>query len=342
MENFVEKAAQAVGRKFRERPLQGVFAGRLNHGSPDNYFRSLASNLRGRLLQLFPPLPAGKPEDQNPELPSLFCLAGREGMFCGVQSPRESNGFFPGGTRFVRQDSDSTISRAGAKIAGALHYLRLWRQPPPPGSQWLELGASPGGMTAELLMRDYRVTAVDRAPLDPRLDHRPGLRFVASDAGSFRPPPGVRYDALLCDLNGEARNSFQYVVRLAPHLVPRGLVVFTLKTAGADSLAAMLGLVADVIASARDGGLELIAKTHLAGNRREFTLFFELAASAVAGGAKRFRKASAPRDERSSGIAGADPAQEAADRAVAARFGSRGIKRVPGPGDGTVRRLHAP
>ena len=86
-----------------------------------------------------------KPRNRTP---NLFCLVGKEGLFCGLQSPAASNGFYPGGTKFIRQNTPDTISRAGAKIAEALHYLQLKKTPPPAGSQWLELGASPGGMTA--------------------------------------------------------------------------------------------------------------------------------------------------------------------------------------------------
>ena len=47
-------------------------------------------------------------------------------------------------------------------------------------------------MTAELLARGYRVTAVDRAPLDRRLENAPGLRMVLADAATFQPGAGRR------------------------------------------------------------------------------------------------------------------------------------------------------
>jgi 23S rRNA C2498 (ribose-2'-O)-methylase RlmM len=251
--------------------------GPLDPGSPNKYCRSLASNLRGRTLQLFPPLRAATAEAQNPDEASLFCLVGKEGLFCGMQSPRAANGFHPGGTKFIGQDSLETISRAGAKIAEALHYLLMYRPPLPAGSHWLELGASPGGMTSELLARDYRVTAVDRAPLDKRLERRPGLTFVRADAAAFLPQQAARYDALLSDLNGDARESIRLVINLSRFLRPEGLVVFTLKTPGAETVSEMIELFNDVVAGATAAGLRLIAKTHLTYNRQEFTLFFERA-----------------------------------------------------------------
>ncbi len=274
-ENFIEKAAQALVKKFAARDPQSLLIGPLDAGAQNRYYKSLASNLRGRALQLFPKLRAGSAEEQDPALASLFCLIGKEGLFAGMSTPRDANGFHPGGVKFIRQGEGAMISRAGAKIAEALHWLQLHRPPLPEGSHWLELGASPGGMTGELLQRNYAVTAVDRAPLDVRLRRAPGLTFLREDAAEFHPPAAARYDALLCDLNGDARASLRTVARLAPHLRAAGVVVFTLKTPGAETMAEMLALCRAVETDAAAAGLALIARTHLNYNRHEFTLCFE-------------------------------------------------------------------
>src|SRR5690606_37598236 len=117
---------------------------------------------RGRMLQVFPPLAVGEAEKQHSDRPSPFCVVGKGGLYAGLSTPKEANGFNPGGTKFISQGAEDTISRAGAKIAEALHYMRLHLPDLPPDTHWLELGASPGGMTAELLGRGHRVTAVDR------------------------------------------------------------------------------------------------------------------------------------------------------------------------------------
>lgn len=274
-EGFVEKAAQALLAKFGPRAPQGIFTAALHPTSPDRYFRQLASNLRGRLVQVFPDLRAPRVEDQDAEAETLFALVGKEGLYAGMQSPRLSNGFFPGGSRYLAQDEPGTISRAGAKIAEALHYLRLHRPVPPQGAHWLELGACPGGMTSELLARGQRVTAIDRAPLDPRLDGRAGLTFVLGDATRFSPPAARRYDALLCDMNGPAAESIAAVARLSAFVRDGGLVVFTLKLPRVESVSEPLELLARTVAAARRAGLRLFAKTHLTYNRHESTLFFE-------------------------------------------------------------------
>jgi len=275
-DGFVEKAARALAGKFGRMKPQAVLAGAFDPGDPNRYYRTLASNLRGRTLQLFPTAAGAmkSAEDQDRMAPTLFCLVGKEGLFCGLQSPAAAHGFYPGGTKFVRQNAPGTISRAGAKIAEALHQLRLYQDPPCAGSRWLELGASPGGMTAELLERGYQVTAVDRAPLDPRLDGARGLRFVLANATAFRPETGAAYDAILSDMNGDARDAIARVIRLTEFLRPGGLVVFTLKLAGVESFAAANEAEADVAGCAAAAGMRMIARTHLTYNRHEFTLFF--------------------------------------------------------------------
>ncbi len=275
MENFIEKAAQSLLKKFGPLHPQAIRMGPLQSGSPDRYYKSLASNLRGRALQLFPGLSGAAPaETQDPDTPTLFCFTGREGLFAGMQSPRDCNGFHPGGTKFISQGAAGAISRAGAKIAEALHHLMLHRPALPAGSHWLELGASPGGMTAELLQRRYRVTALDRAPLDRRLDGHAGLTFLKADAATFSPPPATTYDALLCDMNGDAGHALRQVVRLTKFMRPGGLIVFTLKTPGGETLAALQEAIRLTLRDAAAAGLHLVTLTHLTYNRQEFTCFF--------------------------------------------------------------------
>jgi 23S rRNA (cytidine2498-2'-O)-methyltransferase len=275
MEGFIEKAAQTLLKKFGGRRPQGIFIGTLHPTSPDKYYRGLASNLRGRVLQLFPKLPADTVEEQNPEVETLFCLVGKEGLFCGMQSPRACNGLYPGGSKYIDQDSPDTISRAGAKIAEALHYLLLYRPPLKEGSHWIELGACPGGMTSELLARNFRVTAIDRAPLDKRLSGRPGLKFFLEDVAAFQPRAGTSYDALLCDMNGPPEESIEQVIRLSRFLKPGGLVVFTLKVPRIDTMEEPNELFRLIVSMATAAGLRLFAQTHLTYNRHEFTLLLE-------------------------------------------------------------------
>lgn len=277
MEGFIEKAAQTIYYKFESRNPQTLLVGRLDPGSLKQYYKALASNFRGRALQVFE-LPEGSPktaEEQDPAKETLFCLIGKEGIFCGISTPLEAGGIYPGGTKYIAQNAEDTVSRAGAKIAEGLHFLSMHRWLPHEGAHWLELGASPGGMTSELLKRGYEVTAIDRAPLDARIANHPGVSFLREDVAEFVPPRGIRYDAILSDMNGAPRQAIKMVTRLKDFLNPRALVVFTLKTTGAESIAEIDLLEADVLEIAKASGLSLIARTHLTYNRQEFTLFFE-------------------------------------------------------------------
>lgn len=275
MAGFIEKAAQVVVKKFGKRHPQSLLVGQLNPASSDPYYKSMASNFRGRVLQLFPPMKVANVEDQDVDAETLYCLLGREGLFCGMQSPKASNGFYPGGSRYISLSSPATISRAGGKIAEALHYLLLYRPALAEGSHWLELGACPGGMTSELLARGHRVTAIDRAALDRRLDKYQGLTFIHDDVVNFIPPSGERYDAILSDMNGPPHLAMEEVIRLSANLKPSGLVIFTLKFSRVESIRDPLALYRSIVGLATTGGLTLFAKTHLTYNGHEFTLFFE-------------------------------------------------------------------
>lgn len=277
MSGFVEKAAQTLFQKFAATDFQAIFMGPIDSGNSNPYYRKLASNLRGRTLQLFPSEIANfrEIEAQCGTTGTLFCLIGQEGLYAGVHSPKASNGFYPGGTKFVSQGSSTTISRAGAKIAEALHYLMLDRSVPEATSHWLELGASPGGMTSELLSRGYRVTAIDRAPLDVRLQRAKNLHFIQADVADYRSDSRVAFDAILSDMNGGAIEAIGQVIRLSSFLVKGGLVIFTLKTPGAVGFSEIIELTNRVTQAAAENGLTLFAKTHLTYNRLEFTLFFE-------------------------------------------------------------------
>lgn len=278
MDGFVEKAAQATFRKFGSLNPQAIFIGQLDPDPRNRYYKTLASNLRGRTLQLFPDEIARfkDPEVQDSSRLTLFCLVGKEGLFCGMQSPAAANGFYPGGTKFISQKSPDVISRAGAKIAEALHFLRLYRPEVKKNARWLELGACPGGMTSELLDRGYRVTAIDRAPLDKRLDGHQELNFALMDVAAFRPGKAKVFDAILSDMNGDPREAIGQVIRLAENLTFEGIVIFTLKTQGVTTCAEMNELHRFALESASAAGLHHLATTHLTYNRHEFTMFFEL------------------------------------------------------------------
>jgi len=286
-QSFIEKSATAIASEFSPHSPRAVMTAAFEPHARHGYFRKLASNLRGRTLQLMP----GATSDADalgPDDPVVYALVGRTGLFCGLQTPCSTNGFHPGGTRFIRQSGDEVLSRAGAKIVEALHHMRLLCEPPPQGAHWLELGACPGGMTSELLRHHYHVTAIDRAPLDRALVGAKGLRFFHTDVVRWRPPGLQRFDALLCDMNGTADEAFGQVVRLSKFLQPAAPIVFTLKMTGAEKVSDIIELHHRILAAADAAGLTHLQTTHLTYNRREFTMFLATDTSS----SKRFSLAS--------------------------------------------------
>jgi hypothetical protein len=85
----------------------------------------------------------------------------------------------------------------------------------------------------------------------------------------------MQYDAILSDMNGDARESLAQVLRLSTNLRAGGLVVFTLKTPGVTTYEEVNELHRHALERALAAGLRLLASTHLTYNRHELTLFFE-------------------------------------------------------------------
>lgn len=275
MQGFVEKAASTLREKFAQRSPQAVVVGALDPSPAGRYYRTLASNLRGRALQMFEHVLQGAhaTEQQDPERMSLFVHIGSEGLFAGMATPRAAGGYFPGGTKFIQQAGDAVVSRAGAKCVEALHLVTCFRPVPNAGSHWLELGASPGGMTRELLDRGYQVTAIDRAEMHASLIGHPALVIRRMAVADFPKPAANFYQALLCDMNGDSLAAIRQVVRLSAGLQQGSLVIFTLKTHGQSSYAEINALHDEVIRQSHP--LRHLSTVHLNYNRMEMTIFFE-------------------------------------------------------------------
>ena len=100
----------------------------------------------------------------------------------------------PGGLADVADD-DSAPASSYRKLVEAFACVDGG---PQPGQTCVDLGACPGGWTRVLLHHGARVTAVDRAPLDPALMRHPDVTFVQGDAFAWKPPAPV--DWLVSDI----------------------------------------------------------------------------------------------------------------------------------------------
>ncbi len=104
---------------------------------------------------------------------------------------------FPGGVARFHEDRTGPPSRAYLKLWEACARLGAW---PGPGESCLDLGASPGGWTWAIASLGAAVTAVDRAPLDPRVAAMPGVRFRQDSAFGLDPEYQPPVDWLFSDV----------------------------------------------------------------------------------------------------------------------------------------------
>jgi 23S rRNA (cytidine2498-2'-O)-methyltransferase len=102
-----------------------------------------------------------------------------------LASASKTSPFVNGECRF-EEDRAGPPSRAYLKLWEALTRLGVW---PLPGETCLDLGAAPGGWTWALAQLGARVTAIDRAELDPRVAGLPGVAWRAGSAFAVAPEP---------------------------------------------------------------------------------------------------------------------------------------------------------
>jgi len=93
---------------------------------------------------------------------------------------------FVNGECVFEEDHIGPPSRAYLKLWEALTRLGDW---PRQGETCLDLGAAPGGWTFVLASLGARVTAIDKAPLDPRVAAMPGVVWREGSAFALPPEP---------------------------------------------------------------------------------------------------------------------------------------------------------
>lgn len=96
------------------------------------------------------------------------------------------------------EDKTNPPNRAYLKLWEALTLLGTY---PQPGETAIDLGASPGGWSYVMQTFGVNVTAVDKAPLDPRIGKLPRIQFLQQSAFALDPEKiATPVDWLLCDV----------------------------------------------------------------------------------------------------------------------------------------------
>ncbi len=111
-------------------------------------------------------------------------------------SPTQTSPFVNGEVSF-EEDRTGPPSRAYLKLWEACMRLGAW---PQPGEICLDLGASPGGWTWAIASLGARVTAVDRAPLDPEIAAMAGVSVRQESAFGIDPANEPALDWLFSDI----------------------------------------------------------------------------------------------------------------------------------------------
>jgi 23S rRNA (cytidine2498-2'-O)-methyltransferase len=112
-----------------------------------------------------------------------------------LASTRCSSPFANGEIHF--QESEIPPGRAYLKLWEILTRIGQW---PKAGDRCLDLGACPGSWTWVLQQLGAQITAIDRAPLDPKIAQLPGVSFLKKDAFSTKPEELAGIDWVFCDV----------------------------------------------------------------------------------------------------------------------------------------------
>ncbi|MGO2958000.1 MAG: SAM-dependent methyltransferase [Acetobacter sp.] len=111
-------------------------------------------------------------------------------------SAKKSTPFVNGTPQFI-EDRIGPPSRAYLKLWEACTRLGHW---PQTGQQCFDLGATPGGWTWAIAQLGANVTAIDRAPLDPRVAAMPTVSFQQGSAFGLEPTDLPEADWVFSDI----------------------------------------------------------------------------------------------------------------------------------------------
>ncbi len=168
---------------------------------------------------------------------------------------------WPAGSAPIALDK-APPSRAYQKLEEAFAWLG---DAPTAGQTCVDLGGAPGGWALTALKRGARVTAIDRAPLEPPAAGHPRLTAIIGNAFTFEPPKPV--DWLLCDVVCEPARTLKLIARWLDQRWCRCLVV-TVKFKGREGY----GVLAEVAPLFAAAGWRFARTKQLLHNKNEVTV----------------------------------------------------------------------
>jgi 23S rRNA (cytidine2498-2'-O)-methyltransferase len=168
---------------------------------------------------------------------------------------------WPAGSAPIALDK-APPSRAYQKLEEAFAWLG---DAPTAGQTCVDLGGAPGGWALTALKRGARVTAIDRAPLEPPAAGHPRLTAIIGNAFTFEPPKPV--DWLLCDVVCEPARTLKLIARWLEQRWCRRLVV-TVKFKGREGY----GVLAEVDPLFAAAGWRFARTKQLLHNKNEVTV----------------------------------------------------------------------
>jgi 23S rRNA (cytidine2498-2'-O)-methyltransferase len=203
-------AARSVGKRFSELFLE------MPDTNDGKALASLTRPLRAHLERALKKAGIAIDDAQAPERLHVFFLGGKACHVGVSEADRASP--WPMGIPRLRMPSGAP-SRSTLKLAEAfLEFLDAqgMEKRLAPGKTAVDLGASPGGWTWQLVRRQMSVIAVDNGDIDPELLESGLVKHRRTDGFSFQPSDPV--DWMVCDIV----ESPSRVARLAAHWIAEG------------------------------------------------------------------------------------------------------------------------
>jgi 23S rRNA (cytidine2498-2'-O)-methyltransferase len=133
---------------------------------------------------------------QGNSIPDVGCfsLLGQNTLLYAVKRWKKA----PLGETFLVEDKKNPPNRAYLKLWEALTLLDRY---PQPNETAFDLGASPGGWTYVMQSFGAKVTAIDKAPLDPAIAKLPKVTFLQQSAFALNPNELDKVlDWVVCDI----------------------------------------------------------------------------------------------------------------------------------------------